>query len=67
MSTHTTSIPGEAVSKFFENPRTFLTANDNITLRTSPGTIGVSRNRLRTLIQENGAEHQPNSSITAGG
>ena len=32
-------------------------------LRTSPGTIGVSRNPLRTLIQENGAERPPNCSV----
>src|SRR5260370_3742146 len=31
--------------------------------RTSPGTIGVSRNPLRTLIQENGAERPPNCSV----
>jgi uncharacterized glyoxalase superfamily protein PhnB len=34
-----------------------------IMLRTSPGTIGVSRNPLRTLIQEIGAERPPNCSV----
>jgi hypothetical protein len=47
----------------FGKPRTILTANDNITLRTSPGTIGVFRNPLRTLIQENGAERPLNCSL----
>lgn len=49
----------------FENQRTILTANDNIILRTSPDTIGVSPNPLPTLIQENGAEPPPNRSLTS--
>jgi hypothetical protein len=39
-------------------------ANDNIMLRTSPCTIGVSRNPLRTLILETGAVRQANCSVT---
>src|ERR1700732_5056919 len=55
---------GEAVEGLFENPQTIRTANDNIMLRTSPGTIGVSRSPSRTLIQENGVERPVNCSVT---
>jgi hypothetical protein len=57
------TVLGEAVEGSFGNPWTTLTANDSTLLRTSPGTIGVSRNPSRTWIQENGAGRLPNSSV----
>ncbi len=60
----TSSTLDEVAEGLFGNPRTTLTANGNTMLKTLPGTTGVSRNPLRTLIPENGAERPANRSVT---